>query len=110
MFLGGGGDRILEEEEELWVVFILEDRRPHDVQKEVRNTAEDLKVISIQRRGITSNYFPHHTSSSLLEFQIQEAYDSRVSNLFRICVSFVLFFKFVIRLFLLVKPNVILGN
>ena len=60
------GGRILEKEEEgFWVVFILEDRRSHDVQGEARNTAEDLEVISIQREGIISNCFPHHASFSL---------------------------------------------
>ena len=63
LLLGGGGGRILEEEGgSFWVVFILEDRRPHDVQGEARNTAEDLEVISLQREGIISNCFPHHAS------------------------------------------------
>ena len=67
-------------------MFILEDRRPDDVQEEARNTTKDLEVISIQRKGITSNCFPHHASFSLYEFQTQETYDSRV---FHICFKFV---------------------
>ena len=51
------------------MVFILEDRRPHDVQGEARNMTEDLEVISLQREGITSIFLPHHTSYfSLYEF------------------------------------------
>ena len=51
------------------MVFILEDRRPHDVQGEARNTAEDLEVVSLQREGITIIFLPHHTSYfSLYEF------------------------------------------
>ena len=47
LLLGGGGGRILEEEEESFcVVFILEDRRPHDVQGEARNTAEISRLLT----------------------------------------------------------------
>ena len=90
----------MEEEGLFWVVFILEDRRPHDVQGEVRNPAEDLEVINLQREDIISYCFPYHASYfSLYEFQTQEALDLvfRISFsslcflLFRICDSIVLF-------------------
>ena len=101
LLLGGGGGRILEEEGgSFWVVFILEDRHPHDVQGEARNTVEDLEVISLQREGITSSFLPHHTSyflckNSKYKRQLDLVYRIYFSILcfllFRICDSIVLF-------------------
>ena len=87
-----------QEEKEGGVVLV--DRRPHDVQEEARNTAEDLEVISIQRRGITSNFLPHHTSYFLcknskykrqLDLVFRNSFSSLCFLLFRICDSIVLF-------------------
>ena len=80
-----------KEEKLFLVVFILEDRRPHDVQGEARNTAEDLEVINLQREGIISNYFPHYASFTLCK---NSKYNRQLDLVFQIYFSSLCFLLF----------------
>ena len=89
-----------------WILISV-DRCPHNVRDKKRNTVEDQEVILLTKKGITSNCFPHHTSFLCIVIFGNTKHKRHMilefSDLFRSCVSFLLFFEFVIRLFLLVN-------